>query len=190
MRFSEHATKGTAKEKISSLLVRAEIRSSAVAAITVDCSQQCERKEVTLETHAQVLQASVGWFEIRRAAQPDRGPWSARQPPTGAPACARAHTNTNRRGRRVFLPWGFHRDGGARTRGFQGRETVAGAVECAANQKCEAILYATCTRAWDRERGQACTVILMSCPNSSRKRISRSREKPERRPRRRAETLG
>jgi len=42
--------------------------------------------------------------------------------------------NTNRRGRRVFLPWGFHREGGARTRGFQGRETVAGAVECAANQ--------------------------------------------------------
>lgn len=190
MRFSERATQGTAKENISSLLLRAGIRSSAVGAITADCSQQGARIEVTLETHAQVLQASI-WFAIRRAAQPDRGPWSARQPPTGAPACATAHTNTNRRGRRVFLPWGFHRDGGARTRGFQGRETVAGAVECAAvTKRCEAILYATCTRAWDRERGQACTVILMSCPNSSRKRISRSREKPERRPRRRAETLG
>jgi len=71
---------------------------------------------------------------MRRTAQPDRGPWSARQPPTGAPACATAHINSNRRGRGVFLPWGFHSEGGARTRGFQGRETVAGAVECAAQR--------------------------------------------------------
>jgi len=190
MRFSEHAAKGTAKEKISSPLVRAGIRSSGVAAISADCSQQGTRIEVTLETHAQVLQASIlSCNPPRSAAGP--GPVVRSTAPYRS-ACVRhsAH-NTNRRGRRVFLPWGFHRDGGARTRGFQGRETVAGAVECAAvTKRCEAILYATCTRAWDRERGQACTVILMSCPNSSRKRISRSREKPERRPRRRAETLG
>src|ERR1700733_7735254 len=80
MRFSEHATKGTAKEKISSLLLRTGIRSSAVAAITADCNQHGARIEVTLETCAQVLQASI---ELRSAgaAQPDRGPWSARQPP-------------------------------------------------------------------------------------------------------------
>jgi hypothetical protein len=59
MRFSEREAKGTAKEKISSLLVRAEIRSSGVAAISADCSQQGTRIEVTLETHAQVLQASI-----------------------------------------------------------------------------------------------------------------------------------
>jgi hypothetical protein len=185
MRFSEHATKSTAKEKISSLLVRAGIRPSAVTAITADCSQQGARKEVTLETHAQVLQACV---ELRSAAQRSR---TGARGPLDSPLQERPAETRSGRGRRVFLPWGFHREGGARTRGFQGRETVAGTVECAAvTKRCEAVLYATCTRAWDRERGQACTVILMSCPNSSRKRISRSREKPERRPRRRAETLG
>ena len=133
MRFSEHAAKGTAKEKISSPLVRAGIRSSGVAAISADCSQQGTRIEVTLETHAQVLQASIlSCNPPRSAAGP--GPVVRSTAPYRS-ACVRhsAH-NTNRRGRRVFLPWGFHRDGGARTRGFQGRETVAGAVECAANQ--------------------------------------------------------
>ena len=51
-----------------------------MTAITADCSQQGARKEVTLETHAQVLQACV---ELRSAAQRSRtgarGP--ARQPP-------------------------------------------------------------------------------------------------------------
>lgn len=63
------AAKGTAKEKISSLLVRAGIRLSAVAAITADCSHRGTRKEVTLGTQGQVLQASVG---LRSAAQRSR----------------------------------------------------------------------------------------------------------------------
>ena len=129
MRCSDSmAAKGTAKEKISSLLLRAGIRSSAVAAIIADCSQQGARIEVTLETHAQVLQdgdcnpprSAAGPGPVVRSTAPYRS------------ACVRhsAH-NTNRRGRRVFslgIPWRWgcpdervprerDRGGGSRVRG-------------------------------------------------------------------------
>jgi len=52
------------------------------------------------------------------------------------------------------------------------------------------MLYATRTRALDRERGEARTVILMSWPSNSRKRISLSSENPERRPRISKDTFG
>jgi len=189
MRFSELAARSTAKEKISSLLLRAGIRSSAVAAISADCSQQGTRKEVTLETHAQVLQASV---ELRSAAQRSR---TGARGPLDSPlqerlrAPERTPTRTGA-GEGSFSLGDSIEMGVPGREGSKGERPWRGQSSARRTKRCEAILYATCTRAWDRERGQACTVILMSCPNSSRKRISRSREKPERRPRRRAETLG
>jgi len=56
----------------------------------------------------------------KRSRRPNRGPWFAAVPPTGAPAFGCGA------GEGSLPPWGFDIEGGARKRGVQGGETVAG----------------------------------------------------------------
>ena len=63
--------------------------------------------------------------EKKSAVKPNRGPWFADVPPTGSATCVRSTPNHGA-GEGSLRPWGFDRQGGARKRGVQGGETVAG----------------------------------------------------------------